>query len=665
MNGGSTFNSVMLAILTAVVCIGVYTAHDHMDLTRERMVATEEAMRNVSREVGRLREDIRQGLVVAAPTSSGNVSGNNAQNNTATPKNRFANADLRPKDAEYGGRRVLRTLSFPGGFNSIVKNEAGLSSIWNLCFDSLGERHLLDVGRFEPVLAESWEVSDDGLIYTIRLRKNITWHPYTDPLTGEDVPEKPVTADDFVFYWNTIQNEDIPCEPIRGYFELMQGIEKIDDYTIRVTWKEPYSLAIEQTLGLQPLPRHYYRSNPNWSDKEFAEQMISSPRNHFIVGCGPYRFDAFEKGKEIRLKRYENYYGPRPYMDEIVVREIKDSEVAFNEFKKGNIDTFGLTPEQWVKQTPEPDFLTVTPSVKTAIQDSAAFAEAERKGTAPTGHKYEKYQYRSLSWAYIGYNQRKPLFKDTKVRLALTHCVDRERIRDEVLLGLGTVLTGPFVPQSPYYDKTVEPYPFDIEKAKSLFTEAGWSDTDGDGYLDKELPGDDGKMVRRRFEFDFIIPSSSVLIRKWATIAQQDMAKAGVKANIKPLEWSVYIQTLDEFTYDVCSLLWSGGLESDPYQIWHSSQAKVKRGSNHVGYISEEADRLIETGRRSLNFEKRVEIYHQFHRLLHRDQPYTFLLGFTSTVAVQEKFRNTRVFKTGLSSQLMWLPAEARKASAP
>ncbi|MDR3077765.1 MAG: peptide-binding protein, partial [Planctomycetota bacterium] len=138
-------------------------------------------------------------------------------------------------------------------------------------------------------------------------------------------------------------------------------------------------------------------------------------------------------------------------------------------------------------------------------------------------------------------------------------------------------------------------------------------------------------------------------------IIEQDMIKAGIRVDIKPIEWSVYTQVLEKRDYDVCSLAWTGGVEGDPYQIWHGSGANREGSSNHVAYASEEADRLIEEGRRTLDKEARYAIYHRLHEVIARDQPYTFLVAGTAVMAQAKRFRNVIVYKSGqMNSLLQW-----------
>ncbi len=640
MRQTSLFRTLFSVLGAAVILYALFLVIDVLDQTRMQSARTEQVVGQLASALDRL-EKIR----FAPPAAS-------AQ--TAAPGNRFANDDHRDPDAEDGGSRVTRIISMPANLNAMVTQDAISTQIQDLVLDVLAAPNLDDLTRYEPLLAESWESSADGLEFTIHLRRNALWQAYTDPVTHLEVPSKPLTSGDFLFYWETMQNEKVPCEAIRTYHEDMEGIEIIDDFTFKVRWKRAYSLAERVTLGMQPLPRHYYRPDPSWSDDEFAEHFASSERNQWVIGTGPYKLVKYDVNSEVAFERDGDYYGPKPPIESLRMRLMADNSVSFLEFKRGELDAYGLQPTQWREETPEPDFRVVTPDIAAANADSLAWDARKKAGTLPENYLFEKYQYNSTSWSYIGYNLQKPLFRDREVRVALTHLVNRERILDEVHLGLGRIISGPYIPQSPYYNHGVEPLPFDIARAGEILARAGWEDTDGDGILDRDY---DGSGERKPFRFTFSVPSSSSQIRQIAAIVEQDMLKAKIKVDIKPIEWSVYTQLLDEREFEVVCLLWGGGVEGDPYQIWHSSGANRKASSNFVGYASAEADALIEAGRREVDREKRYEIYRRLHEVIAADQPYTFLVAPTAVIAQSKRFRNVVVYKGGgMSSLMQWLP---------
>ena len=654
MRQNPLMGTILAIVNLAAVALALYMAIDTMDLNRRQNARMEQTMNRLIEAIDRIEGmTIVDGPVAAAGSFPAAGAPSPAARSAGAAH--FVNDDLRDPAAEEGGSLVTRVMNLPGNLNYITNNDATVSTLWGYMVDSLADRNNNDLTRYEPLIAESWEVSEDGLEYTIHLRDNVFWHPYVDPVTKKEVPARKVTSRDFLFYWNSIQNRKVAkAEALRTYYEDMEGMEIIDDRTFKVVWKVPYSMAESFTLGMRPLPEHYYRPDPTWDDDRFAEEFQSSPRNQWIVGTGPYRLAKWDKNSEVLMERDESYFGRKPYIKTRRIRLIPDNSVSFMEFKRGDLDSYGLLPTQWHEETPEPDFQLVTPTIEKAFEDSMAWDARKKAGELPGDYKFEKFQYISQSWAYIGYNMQRPLFQDRTVRVALTHLVDRERILDEVYMGLGTLISGPFIPQSPYYNHDVKPLPFDVAKAGEMLAAAGWEDTDGDGILDKDY---DGSGIRKPFRFTFIIPSSSTTVRKTAAIIEQDLLKAKIKMDIKPIEWSVYTQLLEEREFDACCLGWVGGVEGDPYQIWHGSGANRKASSNHVGYDSPEANRLIEQGRRTIDKTKRYEIYHRLHEVIAGDQPYTFLFAGTATIAQSKRYRNALVYKSGqMDSTLQWIP---------
>ena len=204
----------------------------------------------------------------------------------------FANAGFFVPGAPVGGRLCESISADPPGLNPIISNEATAAGIYSLCMAQLAERSLEHPdGEYLPMMAESWEISPDRLAYRIRLRRGIMWDAYTDPATGEKVPAKEVTADDFRFFVNVLRDENVNCAPLRGYYQDLDGIEVKGRYEFVVRWKRPFYGSLSATLGMSPLPEHYYHNYPGPFDgRRFNDDHR---RNAFIVGCGPYRFERW------------------------------------------------------------------------------------------------------------------------------------------------------------------------------------------------------------------------------------------------------------------------------------------------------------------------------------------------------------------------------------
>ena len=447
-----------------------------------------------------------------------------------------------------------------------------------------------------PLLADRWEISEDKLVYTFSIKRGIKWHDGIQ-----------FTSHDVVFSYEKIMDPKVDAPALRGYYKDIKRVEALDDYTVRFTYARPYFLALEFCGGMNIVPKHIFENG----------DFNTNPAGRQPIGTGPYRFLKWETGKDIVLGRNESYWGEKPNMKRIVFKIITDPTVTLQVLKRGEIDFSGLTPIQWSRQT-----------------SSERFKK-----------HFEKLSYFTPNYSFIGWNTNTPFFKDKRVRTAMTYLVNRKLILEKILYNLGEVVTNPFYINSPEYDKSIKPYPYDPLKAKQLLDQAGWVDHDGDGIRDKEGV---------KFGFEFLLPSGSVTGEQISTILKEELKKVGIKMNIRRLEWAVFTKQLDERKFDAVTLSWAMGVESDPYQIWHSSQAE--RGSNFVGFKNKEADQLIEKARTEFNRKKRIELYRRFAEIVYQDQPYTFLFCRKSTVALQRRFKGVKVHPLGLDPLEWFVP---------
>jgi peptide/nickel transport system substrate-binding protein len=252
---------------------------------------------------------------------------------------------------------------------------------------------------------------------------------------------------------------------------------------------------------------------------------------------------------------------------------------------------------------------------------------------------------------HIGYNMTKPMFKDKETRQALTMLIDRKGIINDLLLGFGTEMAGPYSVNRKANDPSIKPLPFDPEAAKKKLADAGWK------------PGSDGVLERDGVKFEFALSlRTGVPIReRIATRVQQWLKQAGIKMAITPYEPSVLFQRMDDRNFDAVLAGWgAGGIEDDPYQIWDSKSIENK-GSNYVGFNNPEADKAIEAGRRTLDEKKRQEYWHKFQRICYDEQPYTWLYCEQDCAFIDGRFKNTKPYPIGLNETDWYVPLAAQK----
>lgn len=523
----------------------------------------------------------------------------------------IANISSFTPNAPIGGRLITSISADPPNLNPLISNEATASSIYSYCSASLAERNWAKPEEFQPLLAESWKISSDYKSYHIKLRKGCYWQSYRCPDTGKIVPEKEITASDFAFLIEVIRDKDVNCAPMRVYYQDLDEIKILNDFEFIISWKKVYYGSLSSTLGMTPLPRHFYQWNGKFSGERFNNDH---KRNRMIVSCGPYVFSSWSTERRILLERNKRFFGNKfgvgGRLEYLVFDIIKHPNTRFQALLSGNLDRLGLTPDQWIKRSNE---------------------EAFKKN-------YNRYKYLLPQFTYIGYNQNNPIFKDKRTRQALTMLVDREKIKKDIYHNLAEVITGPFFPKSSYYNNNIKPLPYNPQAAKKLLAQAGWKDIDNDGILEK-----DG----RKFEFTMLQIPNHPIQQKMMPIIKESFAAAGIDMKLQNVEWSVYIQRLENRTYDACSLGWSSSFDPDMYQIWHSSQSRAG-GSNHINYSNPQLDKLIIQMRETFDKKKREEIAHKIGEILHEDQPYTFLFCPYSLSAISKRYNDVKLYPIGI-----------------
>jgi peptide/nickel transport system substrate-binding protein len=501
----------------------------------------------------------------------------------------------------YGDAIVVGSIGDARNLVPILSSDSASADIVGLVFNGL-VKYNKDI-ELVGDLAESWKVSEDGLVITFFLRKGVRWHD------GE-----PFTSKDVLFAYQKLIDPEVKT-PYSGDFERIEKIEIPDDYTVRVTYKEPFSPGLS-SWGMAIMPKHLLEK----------EDLNNTQFSRHPVGTGPYKLKEWITGDRIILVANHDYFEGRPYIDRYIYRIIPDQATMFLELKSGGIDEAGLAPIQYVRQTNTQYF----------------------KGN------FNKFRYPSFNYTYLGFNLLDERFKDKRVRQAISYAIDKGEIIDGVLLGLGRVATGPFPPESWAYNPNVKSYPYDPRRAKELLSQAGWRDSDGDGWLDK-----DG----RAFEFIILINQGNDARRKTAEIIQSRLKEVGIKVKVRVVEWTAFInEFVDKKRFEAIILGWSLSRDPDCYDIWHSS--KTKEGEfNFISYRNDQVDRLLLEGRGVFDEDQRKKIYHRLHEILAEDQPCVFLYVPDALPIVHARFRGIEPAPLGIGYNFIkwYVPKEEQK----
>ena len=487
----------------------------------------------------------------------------------------------------YGDAIRVGSIGDASNLIPMLSSDSASSAINSLVYSGLVkyDKDLKVVGD----LAESWDISEDGLVFTFHLRKNVKWHD------GE-----PFTANDVMFTYKTMIDPKTPTA-YGGDFLQVKKAEVLDDYTFQVTYDQPFAPALI-SWALNIVPRHLLE----------GEDIVTSPLSRHPIGTGPYKFVKWTTGQEIILKSNPDYFEGRPYISEYNYRIIPDLATMFLELKSGGLDWMGLTPLQYKRQT-----------------DSESFNKS-----------FNKYKYISFGYTYLGYNLLLPLFQDRRVRQALTYAINKESVIEGVLLGLGVAATGPYKPDSWVYNPQVKRYPYDPEKARELLKEAGWEDTDGDGIIDKN--GDP-------FAFTILTNQGNEQRANTGVIVQDNLRKVGIEAKVRVVEWAAFLKEfINKKNFQAVIMGWTTPQDPDLYDVWHSS--KTKEGElNFISYKNPELDKYIELARHTFDREKRKEYYYKVQDILAEDQPYTFLYVPDALNCVNSRFYGIEPAPAGIT----------------
>lgn len=465
-----------------------------------------------------------------------------------------------------------------------------------------------DEVKLKPHLAERCEISSDGLEITFHLREDIH---FSDGV--------PITADDVVFTYQTITDPNIDAANLANMYVDVNRVEKVSDRIVKFYMKRPYFKALEVCsfwdIGIYP--KHIYQ----FKDAKQFNQRVSDP-----VGSGPYIFERWDVGRQIVLRRNENYWGPKPHIQKVVYRFITNPIAAIQALKAHQVDLV-------------------------VIHDPGQFADLVADKEFNKEFDCLPYWAPGDPFYYIGWNEDTPFFSDIRVRLAMTLTINREQIASELLKGYGEITTGPYFIKGTQYDSNILPWPYDPEMAKKLLDKAGWIDRNGDGVREK-----DGVV----FSFKFNYAAGDSLYTPLSTFLKDELAKVGVEVIPDPLEWSVLLPKITDRQFEAMVMGWGGDIVEDNYQIFHSSQVG-NRGSNYVGFKNAQADELLEQIRRTLNPAQRDVLCHRLHRLIYEQQPYTFLFARPIFRAVDKRFQNVNIHKLGLNYLEWYVPKEKQR----
>jgi peptide/nickel transport system substrate-binding protein len=530
---------------------------------------------------------------------------------------------------------VVSTTTDPKTFNYALIQES--PNIANFTYEALVTENG-ETTKIEPVLAESWEISEDKLRYVFTLRQGLKWSD-----------GKPLTADDVDFSYNQIYlNPNIPTyyqDGLKiGVSKAFPKVRKLDNRRVEFILPEPFSPFLRSVAGgIAIMPKHALeravKSKRTDGRPEFISTWGTDTDPKKIVVNGPYTIESYTPSERIVFRRNPYYWrkdaqgNPQPYIERIVWQIVESADTALVQFRSGGLDLLeiGASSFQLLKREENRGNFTI----KNAGPDS---------GTIFVVFNLNK-----------GNRKGKPLvdpiksrwFNNVKFRQAVAYAIDRQTMINNILRGLGQPQNSPISVMSPYYLSTKEglkSYDYNPEKAKQLLREAGFKYDDKGQLLDA-----DGNRVRYSM---MISAGGRPLV---SAQIKQDLSKIGIQVDLQSLDFGVIGEkisnTLDwECWYGAIT----GGIEpANGSNIWsvdgnfHVFNQKPAAGQPpitgwEVSEWEKKIDQLYIEGAREFDEAKRKAIYAETQRLAQENLPFIHLFNSLALVAVRNTLHNIK-----------------------
>jgi dipeptide transport system substrate-binding protein len=436
-----------------------------------------------------------------------------------------------------------------------------------------------------PGLAQKWDIAPDGLTYTFTLRKGVKWHT-----SKAFKPTRDFNADDVIWSFERQWKDTHPYYKVTssnhtyfdnmGFPKLVKAIEKLDDYTVRFTLNRPES----------PFIADLAMDFASIQSKEYADQLLAASTPEKLdqepIGTGPFYLIQYQKDSIIRYKAFPGYWAGKAKIDDLIFAITPDASVRWAKLQRG---------ECHVMPYPNPadlDAIRKDPNVKVLEQPG-------------------------LNIGYLAYNTEKKPFDDVRVRKALNMAMNKRAIIDAVYLSTGIPATNPMPPTIWSYNKDIKDDPYDPEAAKKLLAEAGLG-----GGFETDLWA---MPVQRPYN-----PNA----KRIAELMQADLAKIGVKAEIKTFEWGEYRKRLQDGEHQMGMFGWTGD-NGDPDNFLHTllgCEGAGKGGGNVAKWCNQAFQTLVTNAKSLTDRGERAKLYEQAQVIFKQEAPW-----FTIAHAVQIK----------------------------
>ncbi len=475
-----------------------------------------------------------------------------------------------------GGQIVDYAGQSPKSLNYYLDNNVFTSRVFSAMYETLLDMDPVTLD-YTPGLAESWTISDDKREFTFRLNSNARWSD-----------GRPLTAEDVRWTYDALMKPENMTGVHKVSLERLEPPEVVDQHTVVFRAKRVHWRNLGAAGGLQILPRHAFE-NMDFNEINFEFPVVS----------GPYRIKEIREGVFLTLARRDDWWrrdAPSAQgignFETVKYKFFEDRANAFEAFKKGLVDVFAVyTARLWVNETKGEKF--------------------DRNWIV----KQSVHNHNPVGFQGFAMNMRRPPFDDRRVRKAMAHLVDREKMNRTLMYDQY------FLHRSYYEDLYSGDIPcanqlvsFSKETARKLLAEAGWRVNPDTGWLEKD---------DERFAFRFLTRAASS--EKFLSIFAEDLRDVGIELTIDKKDWAAWAKDMGEFNYDMTWAAWGAGVFKDPEPMWASKEADRKNGNNITGFKDAAVDELIEKQKAVFDVQERHAICRQVDRIVFEQHPYALL----------------------------------------
>ncbi len=506
--------------------------------------------------------------------------------------------------ATPGGAFIDANVNDIQTIHPLLADDADSLGVVGMIYDQLVGGDVRTGGPAPNGLADYWEIAPDGRTYTFHLNQDARWHDGTD-----------ITADDVDFSFAALANPEVGSSYSMSFRDAVESWRAVDEHTFEVVAKEPLFTFLYD-LVTWIIPKHIWEGVPVSEWRTDGGATGQDPAR--VIGSGPWKFQEWRQGESITLVRNDDYYGKVPYLDAYTIRIWPDQTSVVNALLNGEIDASGLQPS-------DIETVRATPGLIIATYPTRGFA----------------FYMTNLD------PEKTELFQDQRVRQALLYGLDRESITQDILLGNAEVANGSQPVISYAYDpeSVTTRYTFDPEKAKALLAEAGWTDTDGDGIVDKDgVP----------FSFELLYSSGVPTTDQIIAYMQDAWRQIGVEATPRAMEFSAMIEVLTgDHNFDMALLgfNWNATFLQDAM----FSCNQYEGGFNMVKYCNPEVDAIFQEAVRTFDEDARVALMTEAGNIINDELPVAVMHFSKANIGYSDRLQNFKPNSWGVDTSYVWI----------